>query len=263
MTIALGFNCPDGVVLSTDSLDSDGVFKTKVNKIWCYETQGEWGISVASAGESDFIESFTANLAELFTGEQWDRDWIMSTLRQAINAARTTYPDLEWEALFSIFGPAQLDRRLLRVSHRSRHIAPISRYEAVGVGGYLAKFLCAQMYGLFMTVEEAAELAVFIVLQCIEYIEGCELPISLLSWKIGQTGWAPYHPTEVQKIIDRSPVKGLRKSLLDYWRSGTPHLNSDRKIAHDQLQQGGFVQFRRAMPTKPKRSVSRKSKQGR
>jgi hypothetical protein len=261
MTIALGFNCPDGIVLCTDSLDSDGLFKTKVNKIWCYETQGQWGISVASAGESDFIESFTANLAELFTGEHWDKDWIMSTLRQAINAARTIYPDLEWEALFSLFGPSPVDRKLLRVSHRSRHIAPVSRYEAVGIGGSLAKFLCAQMYGLFMTVEEAAELAVFIVLQCIQYMEGCELPISLLSWKIGQTGWAPYHPTEVQKIIDRSPIKGLRKSLLDYWKNSTPHLNPGRNIAYDELQQGGFVQFRRALPLKPKRSVPQKSKQ--
>jgi 20S proteasome alpha/beta subunit len=260
MTIALGFNCPDGIVLCTESLDSDGVFKTKVNKIWCYETQGQWGISVASAGESDFIESFIANLAELFTGEQWNQDWIMSTLRQAINAARTTYPDLEWAALFSLFGPSPLDRRLLRVSHRSKHIAPVSRYEAVGIGGYLAKFLCAQMYGLFMTVEEAAELAVFIVLQCIEHVAGCELPISLLTWKIGQTGWTPHHPTKVQEIIGRSPIKGLRKNLLDYWRNKTPHLNSGRNVAYDELQQGGFVLFRRALPLKPKRSISQKSK---
>ena len=42
------------------------------------------------------------------------------------------------------------------------------------------------MYRLFMTVEEAEELAVFIALKCTEHIDGCEPPISLLSWKVGQ-----------------------------------------------------------------------------
>lgn len=111
MTVAIGFNCPDGIVLCTDSLESDGAFKSKVNKIWCYETQGEWGISVASAGDGDFIESFTSGLRDLFAGEHWNEPWIMSTLRKAISAARTAYPDLEWEALFSIFGPSPMDRK--------------------------------------------------------------------------------------------------------------------------------------------------------
>jgi hypothetical protein len=253
MTIALGFNCPDGIVMCTDSMESDGVSKNKVNKIWCYETQDQWGLSVASAGESDFIESFTDNLGELVTGEQFDKNWIMATLRTAINAARTSYPDLRWSALFALFGPYPLDRRLLRVSEFSKHIAPVSRYEALGIGSPLAKFLCSQMYTLFMTVDEASELAVFIVLQCIDHIEGCELPISLLSWKVGQTGWAPYHPTQVQTIIDRFDSKRLRKKLLDYWRELTPHIT--RPHAFDELQQGGFVKFRRALPLKPKRST--------
>ena len=259
MTIAVGFNCPDGLVMCTDSMESDGISKNKVNKIWCYETQDEWGISVASAGESDFIESFTDNLGELVTGEQFDKDWIMATLRSAINAARTTYPDLRWSALFALFGPNPMDRKLLRVSEFSKHIAPVARYEALGIGSSLAKFLCSQMYALFMNVDEAAELAVFIALQCIEHIEGCELPISLLSWKIGQRGWAPYHPDEVKKIIDRFDAKSLRKDLLDYWRAQTPHLTRLHK--YDELQQGGFVKFRRALGLKPKRSVSQKSKQ--
>jgi hypothetical protein len=258
MTVALGFNCPDGIVLCTDSMDTDGVSKNKVNKIWCYETQDQWGLSIASAGESDFIESFTQNVGELITGEHFDKDWIMATLRTAINAARTSYPDLRWSALFGLFGPTPMDRNLLRVSEFSKHIAPVRRYEALGIGSSLAKFLCSQMYTLFMNVEEAAELAVFIVLQCINHIDGCELPISLLSWKIGQTGWAPYHPDEVQKIMDRFDTQDLRKNLLDYWRAQTPHLT--RPHTYDELRQGGFVTFTRALALKPKRSASRKSK---
>jgi hypothetical protein len=258
MTIALGFNCQDGMVLCTDSLESDGTSKVRLNKIWCYETQDQWGISVASAGEGDFVESFTDNLAELFAGEHFDKDWILATLRQAINAARSTYPDLRWAALFALFGPSPMDRKLLRVSEFSKHIAPITRYEAIGAGSCLAKFLCSQMFSLFMKVDEAAELAIFIALQCIKYVDGCDLPISLLSWKVGQMGWAPYHPMEVQKIIDRFHDESLRKNLLNYWREQTPHLT--RVHTFDQLDQGGFIKFKRALALKPKRSISRKSK---
>jgi hypothetical protein len=258
MTIALGFNCPDGMVLCTDSMDSDTVSKNKVNKIWCYETQDQWGISVASAGESDFIESFTDNLGELVTGEQFNKDWIMATLRTAINAARTTYPDLRWSALFGLFGPSIMDRKLLRVSEFSKHLAPVTRYEALGIGSSLAKFLCSQMYTLPMNVDEAAELAIFIALQCIAHIDGCELPISLLSWKIGQTGWAPYPQSVVQTIVDQVDAQRLRKKHLDFWRDQTPHLT--RTHIYDELSQGGFVKFRRAVGLKPMRSTSQKSK---
>src|ERR1700674_2795167 len=154
MTIALGFNCPDGIVLCTDSLETDGHTKSMVDKIWCYETQGEWGIAIASAGESDFAESFTDNLKELFTGEHYDKDGIMSALRNAINAAHTTYPDLNWEALFALFGPTPMERKLLRVSYKSKHKAPVARFGAFRMGAHLAKFLCSQMYTLFMNVDE-------------------------------------------------------------------------------------------------------------
>ena len=105
-------------------MDSDGYSKVKVNKIWAFEIQGEWGISVASAGESDFIESFTENLGELFRGEQFDKDRIMLTLRKAINAARLTYPDLQWSALFALFGPSPMDRRLLRDQSKVNTLLP-------------------------------------------------------------------------------------------------------------------------------------------
>lgn len=182
----------------------------------------------------------------------------MATLRTAINAARTTYPDLRWSALFAIFGPSPMDRKLFRVSEYSKHIAPVSRYEALGVGSAIAKFLCAQMYTLFMNVDEAAELAAFIALQCIEHLDGCELPISLLSWKVGQTGWAPYHPDIVKSMVDQFDSKRLRKKMLDYWREQTPHIV--RTHTYDDLQQGGFVKLRRALGLKPPRSTSRKSR---
>jgi len=252
MTIALSFVCPEGMVLCTDSLDTDGYTKSRVNKIWAYETQDEWGVAVASAGESDFIDSFTENLRELFSGERFDKEWVMSTLRKAISAARTSYPDLEWAALFALFGPLLSDCRLLRVSHRSKHLAPVRRYEAFGVGAHLAKFLCSKLYTQFISLQEAEELAVFIVLQCINNVDGCDSPISLLSWKVGMSTWSMCPQNEIQKMVKRLEALDLRKNLLNYWREKTPHIG--RRHKYDDLPQGGSVDFVRAVgKSKPKK----------
>jgi hypothetical protein len=156
---------------------------------------------------------------------------------------------------FPFSGPAQWIEKLLRVSYKSKHLAPVSRYEALGIGGTLAKYLSANMYGLFMNVDEASELAVFIIHQCTQYIDACDLPISLRTWKIGQTGWSPCNPIEMQKIIERLPLKRLRENMLNFWLQNTPQFDSTRpNPPYNQLQQGGFVQFTRALGLKPFRT---------
>lgn len=261
MTVIVGFNCPDGLVLCSDSLVSDGYTKSLVNKIWAYETQGQWGMAVGQAGESDFCDSFVENLKVLYSGYVFDEDKIMLTLRTAIRAARITYPDLEWAALFAIWGPMGT-RKLLRLSHQSKHLAPVRRYEAVGIGSHLAKFLCSQMCGVLMQVEEAAELGTFIVGRCIEHVSDCEGPISVLTWKVGQDEWAPYTPERVGQIEKGFGENSrLRRNLMEFWQSLTPHLS---RIApqYVDINRGGRVGFIRAMPTKewPTQSTSRKSK---
>jgi hypothetical protein len=235
-----------------------------VNKIWAYETQDNWGIAVASAREADFAESFTENLKLLFTGELYERDQIMLTLRQAINAARTTYPSLDWEALFAIFGPNPLDRQLLRLSHKSKHLAPVRRFEAVGCGSQIAKFMCAQMYTVFANVEEAAELGIYTIMRCNEYVDGCGGPISVLAYKVGTTAWIPYGPNEVTAIESRFGKDKLRENLLDFWLTQTPNIQRLVAPIYRPLRTGGFVNYIRAVATKntfvAKPSISRKSK---
>jgi len=263
MTVALGFNCPDGIVLCTDSLESDGATKVLVNKIWAYETQDNWGIAVASAGESDFAESFTENLKLLFTGEVYERDQIMLSLRQAINAARTTYPSLDWEALFALYGPTPLDRQLLRLSHKSKHLAPVRRFESVGCGSQIAKFVCSQMYTVFANVDEAAELGIYAIMRCCEYVDGCGGPISVLTYKIENPGWRPYLPEDVTAIEAKFGKDKLRDNLLDFWIAQTPQVQRLQPL-YRHLRTGGFINYVRAAATKntfiAKPLVTRKSK---
>jgi 20S proteasome alpha/beta subunit len=260
MTVAIGFNCTDGIVLCTDSLESDGITKSMVNKIWAYETQDEWGIAVAGAGEADFCESLTDNLRTIFSGAPFDRDRIMLQLRSAINEARTTYPDLEWASLFALFGPNMFDRKLLRLSPGSKHLAPVSKYEAIGIGGHLAKFFCSQLRTVFMNVDEAVELGVFITGLCIEHVDGCDGPISVLSWKIGQKSWFGFHPNQVSAIEKNFGSKTLlRRNLVEFWQSLTPHLSRTVPQYVDESK-GGSVSLIHSMLTRGKEVKQRKSK---
>jgi hypothetical protein len=115
-----------------------------------------------------------------------------------------------------------------------------------------------------MNVDEAAELGIFIVRRCIENVDGCDGPISVLTWKIGQTGWAPCHPDEVNKIEERFEKQKLRDNLLDFWIAQTPHLVRHNPL-YRKLSQGGFVNFCRAVglrgtPDNPSQLVSKTTK---
>src|ERR1700730_1581429 len=105
------------------------------------------------------------------------------------------------------------------------------------------------MFTVFMNVEEATELGIFIIRRCIEHVEGCDGPISVLTWKIGQTGWAPCHPDEVSAIESRLGNKGLlRRNLLEFWLSLTPQLSRIAPQYKDDSR-GGFISFVRALAT--------------
>src|SRR5690349_6688302 len=77
MTIAAGFLCRDGILLCTDSLETDGVTKRLTNKVWGYQVSEDWGIAIASAGESDLAESFNESLPDVLGNEAFDEATIL------------------------------------------------------------------------------------------------------------------------------------------------------------------------------------------
>jgi hypothetical protein len=140
-------------------------------------------------------------------------------------------------------------------------------FESVGCGSQLAKFLIKQMHAGLITVKEAVELGVYVIKRCDETVDGCDGPISVLSYELSNTPqWNPYSPEDVAAIAARFPKQKLRNNLLKFWTDSTPHI--ERKFTpFKKLPEGGSVSWVRAAPTKStfikKPSTSRKSKRER
>jgi hypothetical protein len=229
MTIALGMRCMDGMVLCTDSLELDGISKRFVNKLWVYEVQHlgqqEWGIAIASAGDGDLADSFNDGLKDVLGNCDFDEVKLMALLRAAIREVRISYPEAEFGFIASIYGNPKLYSKMFRVMDRSSHFGPVTRYQAIGVGGGLANYLLSQFYSLSITVKEATRLGVFILQQVKASTEGCDGPTSVVT--CGGLGEIPQFKTlgqdEIGAIETEISSAKFRTALEGFWREHNPN----------------------------------------
>ncbi len=264
MTIALGLKCLDGIVILADSLETDGVTKKYVDKIWSYQVGQEWGISIASAGEADLADSFNDTLDGILGNEGFDEIKLMGKLKSAIAQTRRAYPDSELAMIIGVFGP-QMVKKLYRVTADSKHLGPIRIYEALGIGSSLVKFLCSQMFGQFILVEEAIRFGIFALSRCNEHVDGCGGPISVISKNKDNKGWTVEPPNRVLEIQTELAAGSFRRSLIDYWMTSNPLV---ARVKHDRYREyveGGSVRWKIVTGKTPtiKPSTSRKLRQTR
>lgn len=222
MTIAVGFQCIDGLVLCTDSLETDTVTKRFVNKLWAYEVQGGWGLLIASAGESDLADSFNDGLNDILGNSDFNEARLFAKLKAAIKSVRVSYPDSQFAFLAGIYSISTLYARIFRVNDQSLHLGPVRRYQALGIGGSLASFLASQLYKPMMLVDEAVRLGVFVLSRVKEHVDGCDGPISVASYKSGERSFKEWTQTELCGIQNDLTAEGLKTAIAEFWKSNNP-----------------------------------------
>jgi len=230
MTIALGMRCMDGMVLCTDSLETDGVTKRLVNKLWVYEVQHlgqpEWGIAIGSAGEGDLADSFNDDLKEILGNSDFDEVKLLSRLRTALRAVRVSYPESQFGFLAAIYGNPKLYSKLFRVMDGSSHLGPVKKYQAIGLGAGIANFLASKLYTPSMCIAEAARLGAFILNQVKQQTEGCDGPTSLVTvGGIGNDyhGFRLWSRDEINSLEAEISEEKFREGLAKFWREYNPN----------------------------------------
>lgn len=225
MTIALGLRCVDGFVLCADSLETDGVTKRYVNKLWIYEVQEEWGIAIASAGEADLADSFNDGLEEILGNSDFDEARLLAKLRTAIRSVRVSYKEAEFGFLAVVYGRPKLYSKLFRVMGESSHLGPVRKYQSLGIGGGVATFLASQLYRDSLSVQEAVRLGAFIIDRVKDHTEGCGGPTTIVSF--GGVGNPDYTfklwgRQEVEAIESELPGSKLTAALDQFWEENNP-----------------------------------------
>lgn len=223
MTIAIGLRCVNGIVLCTDSLESDGMTKRNVEKTWCPYVSKRWGIAIASAGEADLADSFTDGLGNLMP-TAYDENKILQVLRKAITETRNAYPDAQLALLIGLYYQTS-DRtraRIFRIMDRSVHLGPVRSYQSIGIGAHLSDFLLSQIYSPHLFVEEAQRLGILCIARAKEHVDGCGGPTQIASWTIGETFWREMTDQKISEIESEFEPDGFRKALSEYWKEHNP-----------------------------------------
>lgn len=221
MTIIAGFKCRGGIVLCADSLESDGITKRLVPKIWAYQVAEEWGIAIASAGDGDFADSFNEQLEPKLGNGDFDEDALLDLLRTSVDRARRDYPRDDLGMLIGIwsnaFPPLQ---RLYRVF--DKHLGPVMTYQTVGCGAPIADFICSQIFTPLLSVEEAERLGILALARTKDVMDGCGGPTRVASFSFGQGNWKIMAPAQVVAIEAEFGEDDFRTHLQEYWKAKNP-----------------------------------------
>jgi len=227
MTIAIAFNCIDGIVLCVDSYEGDGVNKRFVPKIWTHEFGTDWGLAVACAGEADLADSFTKELPEVLGDGEFDRPSVLSKIRGAIAAIRSSYQNSQLSMLLALCSKKSPERpvptcELFRNMDGSLHLGPVYQFEAIGMGGCLSHFLIGDIHKRGMFMDDAIKLGIFAIARTKDYVQWCDGPTQVVTHEKGAAFWDWSARVEMDKIEALYRKEDLQKAINDYWESVKP-----------------------------------------
>jgi 20S proteasome alpha/beta subunit len=227
MTFILGLNCLDGIVLSADSREEDGTNKKNVDKLLCFQNEGNWGMALGCSGYGPGISVFEENISELFQGttilrESYNRENIQVQLESAILAVYKKYPDQILDVIYGIWGKRPLEKIILHALHGVDCPEIVRYFGIAGADASLANTLLSSMYLPSMEVAEVIRLAVFVTSVMKEKSVGVGGPTKVMSYKFGDDLWRECDPHEITALETKYPVQDFYDYLLQYWAKQNP-----------------------------------------
>jgi 20S proteasome alpha/beta subunit len=262
MTFIIGFICPDGVLLCTDSLEADGLTKRPVDKVRMMGTT-DWGVAIAGAGASGMVDKFSDEVSSRIGRGAYDRKHIEQTIEEVLIAFRSQYPEDgdQFRVLIATYCISAIERRLYRSD--TTHLAPIKDLAHIGTGHSLWRFLSAKLYAHGNSVEDNSRLAVFIMDQAIDYVDGVDGPVRLVSYTFGDQSWkvarGPFFSFEKFERAFRPYDVG--KALRDSWKLCNPPSLSEQVTKFGGVRTpGDELTFLTGVEAEKLRTVSGRSK---
>lgn len=242
MTFIIGFRCTNGIVLCTDSLESDGLTKRRINKTKFIGT-ADWSIAISGAGPGGFIDKFTASVSANLARGKYDRKDIESTIENALSLFRSQYQEA-----FRILVGVQCARVGDYTLYRSdeNYLVPIRDHAHIGMGHSLWRLFAENLYSPLNSVEDNSRLAVFIMRQAIQYVDGVDEPIVLVSYSFGDQDWkmarGPFF-LSLEKHESGWRPYDIGKTLKESWKVCNPPSNSAQLAKYRCVGTGQEVTF--------------------
>jgi len=223
VTFIVGLRCKDGIVLCSDSLETDGLNKKNVKKLFKHEEHGKWGLAFGCSGSTAACTKFGDRLYGLLRKtKSYNRTELETSIEATIAYMRTDYPDERLSAVVGLWNKHPAEIQLYRAISENQCVSIESDYSCAGLDVSLGRFLLDSVFIQDkVSVFEGAYLSTFLTLAMKEKADGVGGPTQMLMYQIGDTKWndVNLHSLEGQMF----PFSELEKEVQRYCWSRFPH----------------------------------------
>jgi 20S proteasome alpha/beta subunit len=229
MTFAAGFRFSDGIVLATDSLESDGLTKRSVDKIKFSGNVGNnsWELALTGAGPGGLLDKLFASIRSLLpVTEPYAPKKIETVVETMVAKTRSQYPDEPFRVIVGVCGNLGMERHLYRSDEN--YLVPVSDHTHVGMGHSLWRMLSENLYQRGMCVADGIRLAVFVMRQAIEYVSDVDEPIQVAHYTFGNQFWESLTRDEIKAIESEVSISDFRDALRKFWRLHNPPTRAEQ-----------------------------------
>jgi 20S proteasome alpha/beta subunit len=207
MSIAIGFQCTDGIVLAADSEISNSFVKLPGDKAWIYKyppaaDRFTLQIGIVGAGDASFIQYASERINDALE-EKFEKQQRM-TMPAVKAVIQGVINDLHYSHIFPvpahhpeppsvelIIGVWLGDTRLRLTKTYLTSITKVWNYEAVGVGSALANFIIKRFYSGRVTMSQAVFIASQVLMHVKANVPRCGGASKvIMMFKRGDVGWA-------------------------------------------------------------------------
>lgn len=241
MTFILGINCSDGIVLSADSLESDGMTRSYKNKLESWHVSDEWGICWGGSGHSAVVDKFSDKLKFSLGNNSFNRHDIENKMDTCLEGIHQEYPRSPISIIAGLYGRQLIKEEegepylghhesyLYRGFSESACFSPVRDYAAAGMDVTLASFVLGNTYHSLMHISEAKKLGIFVTSLIKKYAEGVGGQTLVVFHSHGESHWFRMDQKLVDSVELDYSVVDAEAQISAYWAARNPDSYSAHK----------------------------------
>lgn len=230
VTFIVGLRCKDGVVLCSDSLESDGYIKGNVQKLFKYELPGKWGLAFGCSGTSAACSNFGDRLLERIADKvSYDRRSTERLIETTIAEMKQYYPNEFLDVIVGLWSLSPPENRLYKARTNTECLSIEANFVCAGMDVSLARFLLNSIFTDDVTVHDGGYIAAFVTNVMKEKADSVGGPTQLLCYVAGKEKWAAPKKEVIAKIERGGFIEGqfrlvdLEKLIRQFCWSRFPH----------------------------------------
>jgi hypothetical protein len=233
MTFVVGIMCHAGMILSSDSQESDSYSKRWIQKLFHYDAfEKGWGVAWGCSGDSDTCTQFTEKLFTVLINEDSKKGKKeisdVPRLRELVESVamqiHSDYQQAKLAIVVSIWqeSPSLAMGIFSMDVNLSNCLARTQPYACAGADLSLSRFVLDNTCNQAIAVGEGLGLAAFVTRLMKDTADGVGGPLQMLTYRLAKSEWQEYEKHYLDSIEEKYSTSELAALIRDYWGRKNP-----------------------------------------